>query len=362
MQMSFPHCDVRDLEGLLWTHVALLSLCAILILASFNAQFKDAAPYGRHADPEKARAWGFPVPQRAAHMVSDGVAGILVLLAVYLLYAGLLPTGGRFSEVRAINVVLLAGWLLHYLYRGIVHPLIMPYSSKTVAIGITLAGLFPNLLFSYLIAAQLACTVYPEDWASQPRFIIGVVLYGIGTVINRWADLKVRAGRLALRRRGRGEAAAGAAASLPQGAGGAGDVSSSTSAARQGLLDAAKRDGDGDGDGETEGEAAGGGGGGGSGKAAGGGRSAAHGSQAVRQEYFIPHGGLYELVSCPNYLGELIEWSGYALALWSWPALAWALFGASTFIPRSLTNHRWYKQQFGAEYPANRRALIPFIL
>ncbi len=69
--MSFPHCDVRDLEGLLWTHVALLSLCAILVLASFNAQFKDAAPYGRHADPQKAKAWGFPIPQRVGHTVSS---------------------------------------------------------------------------------------------------------------------------------------------------------------------------------------------------------------------------------------------------------------------------------------------------
>ncbi|EFJ52608.1 hypothetical protein VOLCADRAFT_54973 [Volvox carteri f. nagariensis] len=180
-----------------------------------------------------------------------------------------------------MNVVLLAGWLLHYLYRGIVHPLIMPYSSKTVAVGITLAGIFPNLLFSYLIAAQLACTNYPSDWASQPRFVIGAVLYGIGTVINRWADLKLRAGRLAM---------------------------------------------------------------------------------GKHRHYFIPRGGLYELVSCPNYLGELLEWTGYALAVWSWPALAWALFGASTFIPRSLTNHRWYKEHFGSDYPAGRRALVPFVL
>ncbi|MEM1031563.1 MAG: DUF1295 domain-containing protein, partial [Myxococcota bacterium] len=33
--------------------------------------------------------------------------------------------------------------------------------------------------------------------------------------------------------------------------------------------------------------------------------------------YAIPHGGLYAWVSCPNYLGECIEWLGWAIAAWS---------------------------------------------
>jgi len=37
--------------------------------------------------------------------------------------------------------------------------------------------------------------------------------------------------------------------------------------------------------------------------------------------YKIPYGGLYRRISCPNYLGEIIEWSGWALATWSLPGL-----------------------------------------
>ena len=42
--------------------------------------------------------------------------------------------------------------------------------------------------------------------------------------------------------------------------------------------------------------------------------------------YKIPRGGLYERVSCPNYLGEMLEWIGWALAAWSLAGLAFAVF------------------------------------
>lgn len=41
--------------------------------------------------------------------------------------------------------------------------------------------------------------------------------------------------------------------------------------------------------------------------------------------YSIPKGGLYRWVTCPNYLGELLEWSGWALASFSLGGLAFAL-------------------------------------
>jgi protein-S-isoprenylcysteine O-methyltransferase Ste14 len=74
--------------------------------------------------------------------------------------------------------------------------------------------------------------------------------------------------------------------------------------------------------------------------------------------YKIPHGGLYRWVSCPNYLGEIVEWCGFALAAWSPAGLAFAAYTFANVAPRAIQHHAWYRERF-ADYPPERRALIP---
>jgi hypothetical protein len=77
--------------------------------------------------------------------------------------------------------------------------------------------------------------------------------------------------------------------------------------------------------------------------------------------YVIPKGGFFRYVSCPNHFGEIIEWFGFALMTWSSPALSFAIWTLVNVLPRSLQHHRWYKKTF-EHYPAERKALIPFVL
>jgi 3-oxo-5-alpha-steroid 4-dehydrogenase 1 len=77
--------------------------------------------------------------------------------------------------------------------------------------------------------------------------------------------------------------------------------------------------------------------------------------------YKIPYGGLYRWISCPNYFGELLEWTGWALATWSLAGVSFAVWTLANLIPRALTNHKWYVSQF-SEYPEERKAVIPFML
>jgi len=77
--------------------------------------------------------------------------------------------------------------------------------------------------------------------------------------------------------------------------------------------------------------------------------------------YGIPRGLLFRLVSCPNYLGEIVEWSGFALATLSPGALLFAIWTAANLVPRALHHHRWYREKF-PDYPRARRAVLPFVL
>jgi 3-oxo-5-alpha-steroid 4-dehydrogenase 1 len=77
--------------------------------------------------------------------------------------------------------------------------------------------------------------------------------------------------------------------------------------------------------------------------------------------YSIPRGGLFERVSCPNFLGEIVEWIGFAIFCWTLPALAFAVWTAANLVPRALAHHRWYRENF-AEYPVRRKALVPSLL
>ncbi len=76
--------------------------------------------------------------------------------------------------------------------------------------------------------------------------------------------------------------------------------------------------------------------------------------------YRVPHGRLFRHVSCPNYLGEIVEWAGWALATWSVPGLAFALWTAANLAPRARAHHRWYHHAF-PDYPPERRALFPYL-
>jgi 3-oxo-5-alpha-steroid 4-dehydrogenase 1 len=76
--------------------------------------------------------------------------------------------------------------------------------------------------------------------------------------------------------------------------------------------------------------------------------------------YAIPHGALFRWVSCPNYLGEIAIWCGWALATWSLAGLTFALWTIANLAPRARAHHRFYRERF-PDYPKERKALVPFV-
>jgi 3-oxo-5-alpha-steroid 4-dehydrogenase 1 len=77
--------------------------------------------------------------------------------------------------------------------------------------------------------------------------------------------------------------------------------------------------------------------------------------------YKIPVGGFFKYISCPNLFGEMVEWIGFAIMAYSLQSWSFALWACVNLIPRALEHHKWYQQKF-ADYPKERKALIPHVL
>jgi 3-oxo-5-alpha-steroid 4-dehydrogenase 1 len=76
--------------------------------------------------------------------------------------------------------------------------------------------------------------------------------------------------------------------------------------------------------------------------------------------YRIPRGGLFRHVSSPSYFYELLAWCGFALATYTLGAVFVLGMSLANLVPRAGATHRWYREKFD-DYPAERKALIPFI-
>ena len=80
----------------------------------------------------------------------------------------------------------------------------------------------------------------------------------------------------------------------------------------------------------------------------------------------IPHGFLFEQVSCPHYSCEILSWIGFNLVVPSLGGTAFMLVGAGILASWAHTRHVAYRREFDGQagresYPVNRRALIPFL-
>jgi len=87
---------------------------------------------------------------------------------------------------------------------------------------------------------------------------------------------------------------------------------------------------------------------------------------AGTSEKRIPRGFLFELVSCPHYLCEILSWVGFNLVTQTLAGLAFMLVGAGILGGWAHTRHVAYQREFSGQngreaYPAKRRALIPGI-
>jgi protein-S-isoprenylcysteine O-methyltransferase Ste14 len=223
------------------------------------------APYGRHARP----GWGPTIHRTAGWVIMESPA-VLVFLACFL-------ASDRRTDPVAITFLLL--WLLHYAWRAFIYPFRLRAGQLRMPVSVMAMAVIFNVMNGYLQGRGLF-TLGPArgvEWFTDPRFIVGVLLFLGGYALNQQSDIILRGLRAP------------------------GDTG-----------------------------------------------------------YRIPYGGAFGLVSCPNYFGELVEWLGWAILTWSPAGLVFFLWTAANLVPRARSHHRWYQERF-SDYPAGRKAVVPFL-
>eukprot|EP00727_Mastigamoeba_balamuthi_P011930 m51a1_g736 hypothetical protein (299) ;mRNA; f:490102-491196 len=75
----------------------------------------------------------------------------------------------------------------------------------------------------------------------------------------------------------------------------------------------------------------------------------------------MPHGGLFEIVTAPNYLFEILTWVSFnVLTGFQWAGIAFSCCGIYQMNQWAREKHAKYQKLF-KNYPKRRRMLIPFV-
>lgn len=177
-QTPNPITGNEDNQLRFWIHIGLVSFGLIIAVVSFFAQFWRPLPYGKHSDASGVCT----LPLRPAYMIMHIAPGFVVFTITYF-------TGLHFDS--PLNITLYIAFVVHYLSRGLVTPLVSRYSDSKVSIWVPVQILFMNTFFHYVNAEFIGSADYCKGYFYDPRFIVGAILFVVGFAVNRISDVQV---------------------------------------------------------------------------------------------------------------------------------------------------------------------------
>ena len=85
-------------------------------------------------------------------------------------------------------------------------------------------------------------------------------------------------------------------------------------------------------------------------------------------KYILPRGYLWNLIICPNYFGEIIEWFGFSILSGNFSGIVFFISTIANLFPRAIKYHNWYKIKFKEQFNDKndkvfyRKAILPFVI
>ena len=148
----------------------------IVAVAVFIVLFFVTAPYGRHL----RKGWGPSINNKLGWVFMESASALLFALFFIL--------GNHHDSLVA--VVFLFMWEAHYIHRAFIYPLTLHGPSKRMPVLIVAFGLFFNAVNAYLNGRYIFSLSggYSSAWLTDPRFILGSMLFVAGFMVNRHSD------------------------------------------------------------------------------------------------------------------------------------------------------------------------------
>jgi 3-oxo-5-alpha-steroid 4-dehydrogenase 1 len=147
-----------------------------IAVVTFIILFKVTAPYGRHS----TSTWGPLIPNKLGWIIME--------LPSPLIFAWFFLTGDL--EKTIVAWIFFTCWMVHYINRSIIFPLRTRTAGKMMPLVITFSAIFFNAVNGSTNGLYLGSLgpVYNIEWLTDPRFIIGIILFAGGMLFNIQSD------------------------------------------------------------------------------------------------------------------------------------------------------------------------------
>jgi steroid 5-alpha reductase family enzyme len=211
--------------------------------------------------------------------------------------------GTPLSDLPYQNKVLAALFVMHYIYRAVLFPVLQPSMAPLHVLVVLFAAAFQvfngTLIGSWLAAYGPTTKAAWAEQSSTAQFAIGIALFYLGLMANYYHDEELRE----IRRR---------------------------ETARQER--AARKEG--------------------------------RDPKTVERHYAIPQAGLFKVMLYPHYFVEWLEWTGFWIAcgLGCQPAMMFVVNEVAAMLPRAVNGKKWYEEKFGKEKIRGRWAVVPGLI
>ncbi len=145
-----------------------------IIVFTILIKFKKLKTYGRHV-PKK----GILLNNRLGWFLME--IPTLVLMP-YFIFSGL-------NTINSVIYCFLGLYIAHYFNRTIIFPLRLKFKPSKIPVHIVLSAAFFNLVNTFFLGYYFGnIKIYQESWFTTPYFIIGIIIFFIGMLINIHSD------------------------------------------------------------------------------------------------------------------------------------------------------------------------------